>query len=191
MSGRKQILPPQPHVEDEMDTTEYQVERFGAQSPWQPTQLPGLLEHRDPPATTTTISTNSNSDTVIGSTSIPFRLPVGTHKGQSAQQTQTPTPSITTNMQQQVARLQVEKEAALAEVKRLQLPPTASTSFLQRTAADVQNTAASAGNQHNPLATHVDLHLNDIKARILGAQSTAQENFQCIHRNINYLYKRG
>ena len=47
MSGRRQILPPLPHVEDEMeqDTTEYQVERFSAQSPWQPTQLPWLLEH--------------------------------------------------------------------------------------------------------------------------------------------------
>ena len=32
MSGRRQILPPPPHVEDEMeqDTTEYQVERFSA-----------------------------------------------------------------------------------------------------------------------------------------------------------------
>ena len=30
MSGRKQILPPPPHVEDEMDTTEHQVECFGA-----------------------------------------------------------------------------------------------------------------------------------------------------------------
>ena len=34
MSGCRQILPPPPHVEDEMeqDATEYQVERFGAQS---------------------------------------------------------------------------------------------------------------------------------------------------------------
>ena len=43
MSGCKQILPPQPHVEDDMDISEYQVERCGEQSPWQATQLPGLL----------------------------------------------------------------------------------------------------------------------------------------------------
>ena len=49
-------------------------------------------------------------------------------------------------MQQQLARLQPEKEAALPEVKRLQSQHTASTSFLQRTAADVQNTATSAAN---------------------------------------------
>ena len=72
MTGRRQILPPPPHVEDEMEqqNSEYQVERFGAQSPWQPTQLPGLLPHRDPPAITTTTSLDSNPDTVIGSTSI-------------------------------------------------------------------------------------------------------------------------
>ena len=191
MSGRKQILPPQPHVEDEMDTTEYQVERFGAQSPWQPTQLPGLLEHRDPPATTTTTSTDSNPDTVIGSTSIQFRPPIGTYKGKSPQRTQTTTPSITTSMQQQLARLQAEKEAALAQVKRLQSQQSASTSFLQRTAADVQNTATSASNQTNQLATHVDTQLDEIKALILGAQTSAQKDFQRIHANIDYLYTRG
>ena len=53
-----------------MDTTKYQVQRFGAQSPWPPTQISGLLEHKDPPRTTTTTSTDSNLDTVIGSTSI-------------------------------------------------------------------------------------------------------------------------
>ena len=81
MAGRRQILPPPPHDEDEMeqDTSEYHVERFGAQSPWQPTQLSGLLEYRDPPTTTTTTSTDSNPDTVIGSTSVQFRPPVGTY----------------------------------------------------------------------------------------------------------------
>ena len=191
MSVPQQILPLQPHVEDEMDTTEYQVEPFGAQSPWQPTQLSGLLEHRDPPATTTTTSTDSNPDTVFGSTSIQFRPPGGACQGKSPQRTQTTTPSITTSMQQQLARLQAEKEAALAQVKRLQSQQSASTSFVQRTAADVPNTASSAGNQNSQLTTHVDTQLDEIKALILGAPTTAQENFQWIHSNINYLYNRG
>ena len=93
-------------------------------------------------------------------------------------------------MQQQLACLQAEKEAALAQVKRLQSQPTASTSFLQRTAADVQNTATFAANQDSQLATHVESQLDEIKALILGAQTTAQENFQLIHSNINYLYNR-
>ena len=193
MSGRSQRLPPPPHVEDEMeqDTTAYQVVRFSAQSPGQATQLPGLLEHRDPPATTTTTSTDSNSDTVIGSTSIQFLPPVGTYKVKSPQRTQTTTPSITTSMQQQLARLQAEKEAALARVKHLQSQQSASTSFLQRPAPDVQNTASSAANQNSQLATHVDTQLDAIKALILGAQTTAQENLQRIHSNINYLYNQG
>ena len=139
MSGRRQILPPLPHVEDEMeqDTTEYQVERFRVQSPWQPTQLPGLPEHRDPPATTTSTSTDSNPNTVIGSTSIQFRPPVGTYKGKSPQRTQTTTPSITTSIQRQLTQLQAGKETALAQVKRLQTQQSSSTSFLQCTAADV------------------------------------------------------
>ena len=173
MSGRKQILTPQPHVEDEMDTTEYQVEHFGAQRQWQPTKLSGLLEHRDPPATTTTTSTDSNPDTVISSTSIQFRPPAATYKGKPPQRTQTTTPSIFASMQQQLARLQAEKEAALAQVKRLQNQQSASTSFLQRTAADVQNTATSATNHTNQLATHVDTQLDEIKALILGAHTTA------------------
>ena len=94
-------------------------------------------------------------------------------------------------MQQQLARLQAEKEAELAQVKRRQSQQSASTSFLQRTAADVQNAASSAANQNNQLATHVDTQLDEIKALILGAQTTAQENCERIHSNINYQYNRG
>ena len=54
----------------------------------------------------------------------------------------------------------------------------------------MQNTAISAANQNDQLATHVDSQLNVIKALILGAQTTAQENFQRIHSNINYLHNR-
>ena len=57
-------------------------------------------------------------------------------------------------MQQQLARLQAEKEAALTQVKRPQSQQSASTSLLQRTAADVQNTASSAANQNSQLAAH-------------------------------------
>ena len=94
-------------------------------------------------------------------------------------------------MQPQLARLQVDKEAALAQVKRLQGQQFASTSFLQPTVADVQNTASSAANQNSQLATHVDTQLVEIKALMLGAQTTAQETFQHIHSNINYLYNTG
>ena len=171
----------------EQDTTEYQVERFRQQSPWQPTQVPGLLEHRDSPATTTTTSTDSNPDSVIDSISIQFRAPVGTYEGKCPQRTHTTTPSITTSMQQHLARLQAEKEAALAQVKRLQSQQSASTSFLKRRAADVQNTASSAGNQNSQLATHVHTQLDEIRALILSAQTIAQEYFQRRHSNINYL----
>ena len=139
--------------------------------------------------TTITTSTDSNADIVIGSTSIQFHPPVSTYKGKSPQRTQTTTPSITTSMQQQLPRLQAEKEAGLAQVKRLQSQHTASTSFLQRTAGDVQNTASCAVNQNSQLATHIDTQLDEIKALILGAQTTASENFQRNHSNINDLYK--
>ena len=174
----------------EQDASEYQVERLHAQSLWQPTQLPGSLDQRDSPATTTTTSTDSNPDTVISSISIQFRPLVGPNKGKSPQGTQTTTPSITTSMQRQLAQLQPEKEAALAQVKRLQIQQSTSTTFLQRTAADVHNTATSAANQNNQLPTHVDSQLDEIKALILGARTTAQENFQRIYSHINYLYNR-
>ena len=184
------MLPPAPHVADEMeqDTTEYQVKRFGTQSPCQPPHLPSLLEHRDPPVTTPTTSTDSKPDTGIASISSQFRTPVGTYKANSPQRTQRTTASITTSMQQQLARLQAEKGAALAQVKRLQSQQTASTSFLQPTVADVRNTASTAANQNSQLATHVDIQLEEIQAHILATQTTAQENFPRIHCNINYLY---
>ena len=55
----------------------------------------------------------------------------------------------------------------------------------------MQNSATSAGNQNNQLATHVDLELNDIKAFILGAQTSAQKDFESIHSNIDYLCNGG
>ena len=118
MSGRTQIHCPPPHVEDEMeqDTTQDQLELFVVHCLWQQTQMSGLLEHRNPPTTTTTTSTQSNPNTVIGGTSILFRSPVGTYKGNWPQRTQTTTASISTSMQQQLARLQAEKVAALGHV---------------------------------------------------------------------------
>ena len=91
-------------------------------------------------------------------------------------------------MQQQLAQLQAETKAALVQIKCLQSPQSASTSFLQCTAADVQNTASSAANQNSQLATHVNTQLDEIKALIRGAQTTAQDNLQRIRSNINYLY---
>ena len=102
-----------------MHTTAYQVERFGEQSPWQPTQIFGLREHSDRPMTTTTTSTAGNTDTVIDSTSIEYRPPTATYKGNSTQRTQTTTPSLSASMQQQLARLQAEEAAALTQRKRL------------------------------------------------------------------------
>ena len=185
MSGRRQILHPRPHFEAEMDTTEYQGERFGTQSLWQPTQISGLIGHRDPRTTPTTTSTDSDPDTVIGCTSIQLDSAGATYKGKPPQRTETTTPSISASMQQQLARLLAEKEAALAPVKRLASQQSASTSFLQRTAADNQNTASSATNPTNQLATHVDSQLDEIKAPILGARTSAQKGFECFHSNIN------
>ena len=90
-----------------------------------------------------------------------------------------------------MAPIKAEEEAALAQVKWFQSNQSASTSFLQRTAADVQNTASSAANQNSQLATYVDTQLDEIKARILGAKTSAQANFQRIHSTINYQYNRG
>ena len=91
-------------------------------------------------------------------------------------------------MQTQLACLQAEKQAALTKVKRLQSQQTTSTSFVQRNAADVQNTATPAGNQNNQLATLIDSQLGEIQVPIRVAQGTAQENFLRIYSNINHLY---
>ena len=88
-------------------------------------------------------------------------------------------------MQQQLVRLQAESEAYLVQVNRIPSQQSASTSFLQHTAADGQNTATSRTNQTNQVATHVDAQLDEIKDLILDAQTTAQQDFEDIHSNIN------
>ena len=93
-------------------------------------------------------------------------------------------------MQQQLARLQAEKESALAQVNLLQSHQSACTSFLQGTAADVPNTATAATNQTNQLATHVHTQRNELQALILDAQTSAQTDFERINSNINYPYNR-
>ena len=140
--------------------------------------------------TTTNTSTDSNHDTVIGSTSIQFRLLAGTHKDKSSQRTQTTTLWIPKSKQQQLARLQPEKVAALAQVKGLQSLQSTSTSFPLRTAADVLNTGTSATNQTNQLAIHVDTQLDVIKALMLRALTSPQKDMELIHSKINYLYNR-
>ena len=61
-----------------------------------------------------------NADAGIGSTSIQFRPPAANYEGKSPQRMQTTIPSISARRQQQLTRLQVEKEAGLTQLKRLQ-----------------------------------------------------------------------
>ena len=90
-------------------------------------------------------------------------------------------------MQQQLARMQAEKEAGHTQVKHLQSQQCASPSLLQRTAADVQNTATSTTNQTNQLPTDVDTQLDEIQTVIPIAQTSAQKDLERSHSNINYL----
>ena len=75
--------------------------------------------------------------------SVPLQFQPQRHKGKAPVRSQGPTPRNAEfqGLRAQLQQLQQEKEAALAQVQKLQNQQAVKKGLLQRTAADVQNTA--------------------------------------------------
>ena len=101
--------------------------------------LPSLLT-RSPPSVAVAPSTDSSPEAVIHS--VPLQLQPQCGQGKAPVQSQGPIPSNAEfqGLRAQLQQLQQEKEAALAQVQKLQNQQAANTGLPQRTTADVQNT---------------------------------------------------
>ena len=167
MSHRR-ILPPPPTVEDAMDDvalTPYNCPNsaFNFEG-WQEAPqcgLPSLLP-RSPPSVAAAPSTDSSLEAVIHS--VPLQFQPQRRKGKAPVRSQGPTPSNAEfqGLRAQIQHLQQEKEAALAQVQKLQNQQAVNTGLLQGTATDVQNTANTAAAHQAQLSGSVSSQLDNI-----------------------------
>ena len=123
--------------------------------------LPSLLPH-SPPSVAAATSTDSSPEAVIYS--VPLQFQPQRRKGKAPVQSQGPTPSNAEfqGLRAQLQQLQQEKEAALAQVQKLQNQQAVNTGLLQRTATDVQNTANTSAAHQAQLSSRVSSQLYNI-----------------------------
>lgn len=193
MSGFR-MLPPAATVEDAMDDvalTPYNRPQsaFNFEG-WQDNQtaLPQILP-RSPPPAISAVSTDSDPDAVVHSTTVQFRPQGSQRKGkQPASKPPTPFTGDGLLMKLQLQRLQHEKDAALQELQRIKDQQVQDTGLLQRTAANVQNTANTATAQNAQLATGISEQLADIANLMNTGFARINEDLRKSFVNQNTLY---
>ena len=157
-------MPPNPLAEDAIDEdalAPYQrpPSAFNFEA-WQ-TEQPPLLP-RSPIAPAAAPSTDSDPDAIIHSAPLQF---YPQRKGKAPTRDQTPAPTMAEfrSMRAQIQNLQKEKEAALRQVQQIQDQHADNTGLLQRTAANVQNTANAAASQNTHLSASMSNQLQHIQ----------------------------
>jgi len=119
-------------------------------------------------------------------------IPAGHSKGKKpATRRSTPAPPLppTARMQVHIDKLVAENEAALAELAKIRSQETTTSQFLQRTVADVQNTASTATAQHVQLLGDTATALNELYNLIQRGQQANAEEFTRLSYNQNFLYE--
>ena len=172
-----QILPPPPTVEDGMGdvalTPYNRPESAFNFEGWQEALQRGLppLLPRSPPSVAAASSSDSSPEAVIHSVQLQFQPQ--RRKGKAPARSQGPTTSNTEfqGLRAQLQQLQQEKEAALAQVQKLQNQQAVNTGLLQRTAANVQNTANTSAAHQAQLSNNVSSQLDNI-TKILNTNFT-------------------
>jgi len=119
-------------------------------------------------------------------------IQAGTSKGKKpATRKSRPPPPLppTARMQAHIVQVVAEKEVALAELAKMKSQQTTTSQFLQRTAADIQNTASTATAQHVQLSGDTATALNEIYNLIQRGQQANAEEFTRLSHNQNFLYE--
>ena len=117
---------------------------------------------RSPASVAAAPSTDSSPEAVIHTVTLQFQPQ--RRKGKNPVRSQGPTPSNADfqGLRAQLQQLQQEKEAARAQVQKLQNQQAVNTGLLQCTAADVQNTANTSATHQAQLSSSVNSHLDNI-----------------------------
>jgi len=137
--------------------------------------------------------TSSSDDPITTrATSVTPSIPAGPSKGKKpATRKSTPAPPLppTARMQAHINQLVAEKEAALAKLAKMKSQQTTTSQFLQRTVADVQNTASTATAQQVQLSGDTATALNEIYNLIQRGQQANAEEFTRLSHNQNFVYE--
>jgi len=141
-----------------------------------------------------TEATTSPSDDLITTRAmiVTPSIPAGPSKGKKPVTRRcTPVPPLppTARMQAHIDQLVAEKEAAITELAKMKSQQTTTSQFLQRTAADVQNTASTATAQHVQVSGDTATALNEIYNLIQRGQQANTEKFTRLSHNQNFLYE--
>jgi len=102
-------------------------------------------------------------------TPTPKPMPLSSKGKMPAPKSPTPAPSLAelAKLRAQIQHLELEKQAALKEVKKLQSKHARAESFLQETAAAVHNPAVAADQQTSALSQNTHTALEEIRQIIL------------------------
>ena len=201
--SHRQILSQLPTVEDTMDDvvlTHYNCPESAFYfEEWQEApqrSVPSLLSHWLP-SVAAAASTDSSPQAVIHS--VPLQFQPQRRKGKASVRSQGPTTSNIEfqGLQAQLQKLQQEKEAALAEVQKLQNQQAVNTGLLQHTAANVQNTANTSAAHRAQLFNSVTSQLDNIMkilntnlARIDGDHKKSFYNQNLIYNTIESCHQK-
>jgi len=126
-------------------------------------------------------------------TPTPKPMPSSSKGKMPAPKSQTPAPSLAelAKLRAQMQQLELEKQAALKEVKKLQSKHARAESFLQETAATVHNTAVAADQQISALSQNTYTALEQIRQIILRGQDSTNRQFILINANLIWLKESG
>jgi len=119
---------------------------------------------------TDTPSSSTDEELLVHyATPTPKPMPSSSKGKTPAPKSQTPAPSLAelAKLRVQMQQLELEKQAAPKEVKKLQSKHTRAESFLQETAAAVHNTAVAADQQTSTLSQNTHSALKEIRQIIL------------------------
>src|SRR5205807_5938550 len=178
--SQRRIMPPNPSTEDAMDEDALALYQrppsaFNFEG-WQTGQpeLPQLLP-RSPIAPAAAPSTDSDPDTILHSAPLQFNPQ---RKGKAPTRNQTPAPTVAEvqQMRAQIQQLQREKAAALTRVQQIEDQHNTNTGLLQRTAANVQNTANTAASQTAHLSTSMSQQLTQIQDLVTAGFAQVNED---------------
>ena len=122
--------------------------------------------------------------------SVPLQFQPPGRKGKVPVRSQEPTPSNAEfqGLRAQLQQLQQEQEAALAQFQKLQNRQASNIGLLQRTAADVQNTANTSAAHQAQLSSDVSSQLDNI-TKILNTNFTRiDRELKKSFYNQNHIY---
>src|SRR5437868_6526956 len=92
-------------------------------------------------------------------------------------------------MRAQIQQLQREKAASLTRVQRIEDQHNTNTGLLQRTAANVQNTANTAASETAHLSTSVSQQLTQIQNLVTAGFAQVNKDLRKSFHNQNVMYR--